>query len=204
MLCFAWQWEVGIGSGYTTTMGNGTWYQEGFEHTLDLKHATWKLGVTDKINDSWNWHVAYVNLGVNHSNAIAADRDEDYSPVTQTCVPTGCNLARYVWSGSTNGIEATAEWHTNGPVQFGVFGGVFVFKPISRVSVTGWKASPTAQPQNFDIDSNNGLRPGAVVGGLVRFKDFDLSIQRYFNKGLRMQYTGIQKYTDVLMLTWRF
>ena len=194
------QFEAGIGVTQATSQGNGAWYQEGLPYKLDMRSQVWTIGVTDKITPNVNWHVNYVNLGIYRGDALAADRDEDYDPTTQSCKP-GCNVARYISNGSANGISATLDYHRNG---FGVNGGPYLYKPISRHTVEGWKASPEAVPQTIHVANNEKLKIGFTLGVFYEMGDTRLALQNYWNKCTPSTQACLWKSITTLSLIHKF
>lgn len=207
---FAWparavQLEVGLGGTLAQPVGNGGWYQEGFPHTLNLRSRAWMIGATDDITPGWAWHVQYVHLGRYSSDAMAADRDEDYNPVTQACNP-GCNLARYRGTGSVQGLAATIERYTmtSGGVRLSAEAGPFFFRPEWRVQVDNWKPAKDAPGMTIYAANPGRVKVGAVAGVSVGQGAWALSLRQYWDKCTPSTDACLWRSTRTLMLTYRF
>lgn len=197
--------EAGVGATQAQPVGNGGWYQDGFPHTLNLRSRTFMLGVTDDIAPGWAWRAQYVHLGRYSSDAMAADRDEDYNPATQSCNP-GCNLARYRGTGSVQGLAATIECYTltADGVRLAAEGGSFLFRPDWRVQVDNWQPAK-GQPGITIYSANPGrVRAGFVVGASVGYAGWAVSLRQYWDKCTPSTDACLWRSTRALMLTKKF
>ena len=131
--------EVGAGVAQARTQGNGIWYQDGFQHTLDLRSPVVMLGIKGDLSQHFAWHVNAVDLGSYSVNSQDTPNDANYSGdgYTGNALP----LANYVGSGSVYGIAATLQAHTAGAWQFGVDAGPFVYHASWSLSVPNWYPS---------------------------------------------------------------
>jgi hypothetical protein len=201
------QIEVGLGFAAAQKEADGTWFQEKFPYQVDLRTKTWSIGVTDDINEDWRWHVAYVNLGKYSADAIATT-DADYNPnKTPACNATPCVAqTRFVGNGTTNGLKATAEWHTKGDIQYGVSFGLFAFKPTWDEVLTDWTDSPTRPvvpgPLYHSIQSKWSVRPTFGVG--IRKGDWEGRLDYYNTHTYSSQDVTIMKSVTTLSLIYRF
>jgi hypothetical protein len=197
--------EAGFGVSSSATAGNGAWYQEGLPHTLDMRHRTFMLGLTDDFAPGWAWHAQYVHLGKFSSDALAADRDEDYDAATQTCKP-GCNVARYRGSGTLHGLTATIERHmtTSAGARLGVEGGLLLYPPQWSIQVDNWKPSKDAPGMTIYYKNPHDWQPGLVVGASVGMSDWGLSLRHYWDKCTPSADACLWKRTWTIMATRRF
>ena len=100
------QFEVGAGIAHASTNGNGTWYQEGFAHTLGLTQPAFEVGLTGRITPHMAWHVDAVSLGRYASNSLDVLPDANYSPTSPTHCNGPCNpLANFIGSGRVYGVQ---------------------------------------------------------------------------------------------------
>lgn len=138
------QFEVGAGVARADTHGNGTWYQEGFPHTLRLTQPIVELGLKGRITPHMDWHLDAVWLGRYSVNSLDVAADENYSASS----PTHCNgpclpLANYIGSGHVWGVQALLARHTDGDWQLGVEGGPFLYHETWRLDVPDWYPATT-------------------------------------------------------------
>ena len=78
------QIEIGAGIAHATTQGNGTWYQDGFQHTLTLTQPVVEIGLTGRLTPRMAWHVDAVSLGRYSVNSEDVLPDANYSPTAPT------------------------------------------------------------------------------------------------------------------------
>lgn len=198
------QLELGLGITQATPVGNGGWYQLGLPHHLDLRSSTWSVGLVHDLAPQWRGRVQYVNLGMYRSDAMAADRDEDYSPAAHACLP-GCNVARYIGNGSANGIVIAAERLFDfGAWRLGIEAGPYLYRPIWRVTVEGWKAAKDQPGQTIQHNNPEHLKIGAVVGFSVGQGAWSLSLRHYWNKCTPSTYACLWREVDTLSVLYRF
>jgi len=148
--------EVGAGIAQSNTHGDGTWYQEGFQHSLSLRSPAFLLGVTGDLTPNLAWHVDAVSLGSYSVDSWDTPVDANYNPST----PTHCNgaclpLVHVIGSGSVYGIAATLQAHTRGAWQFGAQAGPFVYHESWNLAVPNWTAATGAEG-NVQWHSSNG------------------------------------------------
>jgi len=203
-LAGAWELEVGVGPSFAHKAPNGTWWQAGkeFPYTMNLNNVAYKVGVKEKINDSFSLHVGYVSLGKYASSALACDRDDAYSPVLLASLP-GCNIARYIGSGFSRGIYGGVGYNLgNG---FSIDSGILVFRPTFNVRVENWKASPSSPPTTIYATNPSRIRIGAVVGASYALPEgFSIELKEWFNKCLPSVDACVWDRTTTLMLVKEF
>lgn len=83
------QFEAGVGGSAYRDNGNGFWYQDGFEHRLQLTAPAFEAGMTGNVFDRnyWglDWHFDWAWLGTIHTQAMATPSDANYNVATQSC-----------------------------------------------------------------------------------------------------------------------
>jgi len=191
------EFEAGLGISQTHKQPNGTWYQEGFPYSLDLRKKSFYLGVRHQLTPQFSIHADYVNFGVLHSDAIATPGDSNYDAVNHSCVGACVAQSRFVGSGRSDGLKVAANWMPR-PDGFGVIAGAFLFKPSWAVTVYDWKQSADQPGQTIQhsIQSKWVLRP--VVGINYRIDKVDIRLEHYFNKPYSSSETGITRSTTML------
>ncbi len=144
MAAHAAQFEVGAGIAHANTQGNGTWYQDGFQHTLQLAQPAVELGVTWRLTQRMDWHLDAVSLG-RYSSDSWDTTDANYNG-TDGCVGACLPQQHFQGSGRVWGIQALLSLHTRGAWRFGVEGGPFLYRETWRLDVPNWY--PTALPSS--------------------------------------------------------
>jgi hypothetical protein len=183
------QIEVGAGVAQARTNGNGTWYQEGFQHHLHLRSPVLMLGVTGKLTPHITWHVDAVDLGSYSVNSWDTPNDKNYSGhgYRGNALP----LANYIGSGSVYGIAAMLQAHTSGAWRFGVQAGPFVYHERWSMQVPDWYPSQEGGPGEYFYPSGP-ITPlsasqsqwalGYVAGVTLTHGNFSLALD-YFSDG---------------------
>ena len=197
--------EFGLGYAQGHKMPDNTWYQKGFPYSMDLRSASWSLGVTDDITPTLRYHVKYVAFGVAKTDALATPVDDNFlAGATPPCKGECVAVSRFVGSGRSDGIAAMLEKHTTGEIEYGVSGGLFVFQPTWDVTVYNWKqrAEDPGITIQHSIKKNIVVRP--VVGFNVRKGDWDFRVEHYFNKAFSSAETGVVKSTTNVSVVYRF
>lgn len=121
--------ELSIGSTKFGKTDNGIWYQNGFDHTLDLQSPSYSIGVSDYVSPGTRWRLEYTRLG-NTSTKARGVADANYNGV-DGCNGPCWNVNHYHTSGSVRGFSATLapEWNIGGGFKVFAEGGVFVYLP---------------------------------------------------------------------------
>jgi hypothetical protein len=199
--------EIGGGLAIAQPMPNGTWYQEGLPYKLSLKTKQWFIGINGDINNNWRWHLDYVNLGTLKSDAIATT-DADYNNSTHSCYANPCVAqTRFIGSGTTNGVKATAEYHiTKNDIEYNISAGIFAFKPEWTEILYNWTDSPNRPavpgPLVHNIQTKMTYRP--TIGAGIRYKNTEVRVDYYQNKSYSSAETGIAKGTTTISIVYHF
>ena len=172
------QIEIGAGIAHASTNGNGTWYQDGFPHTLTLTQPAFEVGLTGRITPHMAWHVDAVSLGRYASNSLDVLPDANYSPTSPTHCNGPCNpLANFIGSGRVYGVQALLSRYTGGAWRFGVEGGPFLYHETWRLDVPNWYAPDGT---HYDIKTYGSQWAwGAVVGATVAHGRWSLALRYY-------------------------
>lgn len=207
--------EVGAGAARYEPLGNGIWYQEGFEHKLDLQSPAFMVGATGDLTPGVAWHVDYVYLGRASVDSWDTPVDANYAPQNANHCNGAClPLVHVQGAGTVQGIAATLEPHVDlSGWRFGVEAGPFLFFPTWSMSVPNWVAA-TGNRGNTDWQSTadgnlywqSGYRPqiGGVVGLSIQRGAWGLSYRHYFDKTQGGAFPAIWRSTDTLMATCAF
>ena len=178
MQAHAAQWEIGAGLAHAQTHGNGTWYQDGFQHTLRLNQPVALIGLTGRFSRHLDWHLDAVSLGQYSSNSQDVLPDANYSPTSPTHCNGPCNpLANFIGSGRVYGVQALLSRYTGGAWRFGVEGGTFLYHETWSMDVPNWYAPDGT---HYDIQTYGSQWAwGAVVGATVAHGPWSLALRYY-------------------------
>ncbi|MDR5758208.1 hypothetical protein [Caballeronia sp. LZ035] len=188
VLAHAVSFEAGVSSTNYGTQGDGTWYQQGLPHVLNLHTYGFSAGVTGTLYSrgsyGMDWHVDYVNLGHVSSSCDCTPIDANYSVPRQALIKQpGYNapLATFVGNGNAQGIALTLEpWIMYGGTRFGIEAGLFPYRPSWDVSVYNWQVTEGAAPRTLAVSTPHGLQLGQVVGVSIGRGNATLSLKHYF------------------------
>ena len=172
------QIEIGAGIAHASTNGNGTWYQEGFPHTLSLTQPVAEIGLTGRITPHMAWHVDAVSLGSYSVNSEDVLPDANYSATSPTHCNGPCNpFANFIGSGRLYGLQALLSRSTGGAWRFGIEAGPFLYHETWRLDVPNWYASDGT---HYDIQTyGSQWALGAVVGATVQHGPWTLALRYY-------------------------
>ena len=172
----AWQFEAGIGQTTYNPVANGTWYQDGFQHTLNLKHSSFMLGVTGRVNSWLIWHTDYEYLGRASENSWDTPSDANYNPST----PNHCNgpclpLANYVGHGRVQGVALTLapEYRLKDGLRVFANIGPFLYRSTWHEAVYNWFG------QTVYLNHHTRWQIGAKLGVGIRGRHIGLEYDWY-------------------------
>lgn len=118
--------SVGLGDSIYKDRGNGFWYQDGFEHTLDLKTANAEINLDGNILNHLDYDTGYVYLGSVHTQAIATSTDANYDASKNSCRGICLPMSNYVGSGHNQGfVLGLKPVFTISSLKFSLIGGFY-------------------------------------------------------------------------------
>lgn len=179
--------EVGIGSTNYGAQGDGTWYQQGMPHVLNLKSYGFSAGFTGELysHGPWgvDWHVNYVNLGHLSSSCDCTPMDENYDTKTHHLVPNPTNVpnATFVGNGNAQGVSFTLEpWVKLQGWRFGMEAGLFPYRPAWDMDVYNWQVNLNVAPQTLHVGTPHAWQLGQVVGVSVGRGNWKVALKHYW------------------------
>lgn len=201
------EFEGGIGIAKTSPQPNGTWYQEGFPYTMDLTKKAFYIGVKHKVAPNASVHIDYVNFGVLHVDAIATPVDSNYNSLNKPPCNGPCVAeSRFVSSGRNDGIKLAVNWSPWSVNQegFGVISGVILSNQGWDTTVYNWKQSADSPGITIynHIKREWVLRP--MFGVAYKMDQWEVRLEKYFNKPYSSVNTGITKSTTMLSVGYSF
>jgi hypothetical protein len=164
--------RVELGAGYNLyhPVVDGTWYQRGEPHKLQLSSPSFYLGFTGTAYEGEhfgvNWHAGYLDLGQLSASCYCLIDDADYSSKGHRRIrePQYPN-AHYSGSGKVRGVLVMVEpyvlWHG---YRIGAELGVLPYRPRYDEIVTDWRGPGTNAPLSGAIHTSHALQRGTMVG----------------------------------------
>ena len=181
MKSMAVDYELGIGQTQFKKTVNGTWYQEAFPYTLDLKSVNWSAGISHKFDAIPRVRAEFVNLGEASADALAVPIDAYYNTNTNHCVGRCLPLARFQSSGNVRGVALTiAPEKSFGDFSVFVEGGIYIFRPTYSAVVTNVRWTHEADPITVYTKHKTTTQMTYVMGIGVRYKQVEI-VARYYD-----------------------
>lgn len=191
--------EAGVGGALYGKAPNGLWWQEGFQHNLQLAAPAFEVGFAGNIYQSshWgvDWHADWVWLGMTHYDAMVP------SPYTNTtsghwegadfvgynaanpCNGPCTNLTRFVGGGHDQGFLLSLEPHIDyGGWRLGIEGGPYLHSSTWSEDLYGWFAPGESTPSNLHVEHAHRWVLGYMVGVSAAYKNVSLAVQYFSNK----------------------
>jgi hypothetical protein len=177
--CFALDGEFSIGETVFQKQENGYWYQDGFQHTLNMESPSVALGITDKFYNHFRYHMGYRYLG--HVSTIAQCMGSDaLYAVYQKTGNNPLKLGTYYGNGSVNQLYFTAgpefnfgDWHT------GIEGGLIVYQATWSEQGIGFQTAVGATPISYNWGAQSHIFTGGTIGISAGYKNTEAILSVY-------------------------
>ena len=174
-------YELSAGQTFFKQTINGTWYQNAFPYTVDLKSVNWSTGLSHKFSDYPRIRAEFVNLGIASADALAVPIDAYYNTNTNQCVGECLPLARFVSKGGVRGVALTiAPEKRFGDFSVFIEGGIYIFRPTYSAVVTNVRWTHEADPITVYTKHNTTTQISYVMGLGVRYKQVEF-VARYYD-----------------------
>lgn len=137
---------------------NGTWYQEPFEHEVELRSPSGGIGFRWDENYDGYWRAGYLYLGRARSRAVATASDENYNPNNP---PTYCNgrcwdMSHWYGHGTVQGVFVGKVFTQKlGRVKLSSELGGYLYLPTWTMTIPDWKACELCGPQYLQVKHKN-------------------------------------------------
>ena len=170
-----WRFEALGGQCSYSKVGNYVWYNEHYQHELDMTGGCALIGVSkvarNQGNLAFGWRIAHVDFGKANTNAVFPMRDDEQISV----LPDGSSCDPITWSGC---IGRGKGQQTARGVSFGLLaerkalgasweveGGLFAYEGAWRVHIEPETPS-SFHPMTFDWE---GYQVTPFIGFGVRY-----------------------------------
>jgi hypothetical protein len=155
------EFEMSVGKSTFQVQRDGTWYQQPFQHEIDLTSSAWAIGMTGKLSDSIRWRAGYAYLGTVSSNAQAVTSDAAYAKYGANA---GLYSPMYTWIGTGQVREVYAtiapELH-RGLWTYSFEAGYAIYYPTWHERIyEGWGIYPADHKTRFEITPIIGFSIG--------------------------------------------
>lgn len=179
--------DIEIGQSKYIKIGDGVWYQEPFEHDLDMKSLAFGIYLRRPIAHWIDWRIGYFDLGTVKTDAMATPEDANYDFNSHQCKDPCLPLSRFKGTGGIKGISVT----TLPTYRSGNFS-AFLELGITYYH-TSWDVSITHSPEYISGTSewicdmcavdkwNTGYRYGVGIG----YQDISISYSVFDNLDTR-------------------
>tara|TARA_R110000868_G_scaffold211993_2_gene462023 strand:+ start:5809 stop:6459 length:651 start_codon:yes stop_codon:yes gene_type:complete len=167
--------ELSLGHTQFGKTENGIWYQNGFDHTLDLDSNSWSIGVTGYATDWMRWRAQWTQLGTMATWAKGVN-DANYNGGGASCYDPCENHKTYKTEGSLRGLSLTLapEMNLGMGVKGFVEGGVFY-------NLTKFHAEASEGGNHFTYQNEyrEGWNWGTQLGVGLEYKKTQLVVTWY-------------------------
>lgn len=190
--------ETGIGSTAYQRSAEGTWWQNGFRHELNLTAPAFRTGLTGNIwqrgSYGVDWHADYAWLGTVHTNAAIP------TPKTNTtsghwqgpdfvgyntanpCSGPCDNMSEFNGSGHDMGIMLTLEPHYDvGAWRIGIEAGPYIHRATWTIDVSNWYDSVAGAFHALHVPSGPRWRVSWTAGISVSRGPFSVRYSYFAN-----------------------
>ena len=185
MSAFAIDYEFSAGRNQYKLVQDGTWYQEAYPHSIDLKDVAWSVGISHKFSGYPRVRAEYVDLGRASADALSISSDDDYDINTHKCTssnPKRCEpIAHFSSHGTVKGLAFTIapEW-SFGPVSAYIEGGIFVYQPSYSAHVVGMEwVDEGVKLDPYTIKHKMTVESTYTFGAGIKYKNVDVSVRYY-------------------------
>lgn len=177
--------EIGVGRNLYHPVVDGTWYQLGESHKLDLAAPSFYLGLTGTAYESEHygvrWHAGYQDLGQLSASCYCLIDDNDYSSKLHRRIrePQYPN-AYYTGRGKVRGILLMAEPYVRvGAWRIGAEVGLLPYRPSYDELVTNWRGPGTNEPLSGMLHTSHALQHGEMLGFTIGRGAWSLAYEYY-------------------------
>lgn len=170
--------ETQAGFNHYSIQPDGTWWQEGAQHSIGRNAFAFAAGVGVSVYRTPGWgvmaHIAYVNLGHLTSECMCTAADVDYNTVLHAVNAQRLSSnSGFYGSGGAQGIKLSIEpytmyrgWH------IGVEAGLFPYRP-------DWTDTAYNVTGAITYRTSHAVQWGKVVALNVERGNFGVSFQHY-------------------------
>lgn len=150
--------ELSLGATKFGQVPDGIWYQEKFEHHLDLTSLSRSIGIS---GDSWR--TGYLWLGKSSSNSLAVAADNNYNSKNP---PTYCNgkcwpLSHWYGSGDVDGFYLGKAYALS---EYKYEIGAYAYRPRWKTNIPDWVSCETCKPQPILVSHDSKVQFTPYVG----------------------------------------
>jgi hypothetical protein len=216
--------EVGIGGSAYQHGPNGLWYQDGFQHELDLTAPMFEVGFTGDAYQAahWgiSWHLDWAWLGTIHTDAMVPSANTNTTSghwdgpdlvgvnTSNPCSGPCNNLSDFKGTGHDQGFFAAVEPHLDfGGWRFGIEGGPYLHRSTWAEDVANWVPYAGAAPRGNQVHYAPKWVLGWMAGASIEHDHLSITYQYFHNSSpgsADNSYVPIWKATHVLMARYRF
>ena len=171
--------EVSLGGTNFGKQPNGYWYQDGFQHTLNMSSPSASVGITNTFYDRYRYHIGYKYLGRVSTTAQCMDSDPLYA-VFQKTGQNPLKLGTFNGSGAVNELYFTAgpEFHF-GDWHIGAEAGLSIYQATWREQAAGYQYAIGSPLGSYDSGTQSHFFTGGIIGVSAGYgrTDIVLSVQ---------------------------
>ena len=178
--------ELGCGQTLYEKPANGEWYQEEFEHDIDMKATSCHVAFVFEYSDKIDLRLGYTDLGEVTTSAVASASDELYADFQQGNEDIGA-LSNWYGEGRSHGLMGTIDYKFKWVT---VRAGVWYHKSEWKMHVPDWRVIRKAEegytfgdPQSITVRAEEDYKLGYVLGLVKEFNKVVIAAELFEVKG---------------------
>ncbi len=145
---------------------NGIWYQEAFDHKLNMTSPSFQIEYKNG-----PYSIGYLHAGRVSSYAKATASDANYDLQTNTCVGKCWPMSTWYGKGDVQGISLM---YTKQYGNVFIEGGVLISRPTWTMTIPDWRGCETCEPRYLQVVHNPKLIPLPMFGIGYKFGDYKI------------------------------
>ena len=202
---------AGAGQAQSKLTGDGIWYQEGFDHSINSRSVDWNIGGGYQIRNWLATELLYHDFGKTHINADWVTPDDNYNLQTHGCNGSCNPIIHGSGSGHDTGVSLSILPSVDlGPTRLYGRAGVLFYRSRWEENYSCCKVEryfPEAPYHDFPVRHWNGDGPGqpqpyasghtSLVGIGLSYKSVALEYMRTgtFSKASGSGFNAVQTLT---------
>lgn len=179
--------EASVGESVFQRQPDSVWYQDPFQHQLNMRSTAWSLGLTGMATSNLRWRSGYAYLGHVSSDSVDTPYDSIYRRWGAQSAQHG-PMASCQGSGDIQELYATiaSEMH-HGKWTFSVEGGAAIYRASWQVN-----AYIIGDQNNIGVMSHQpNLRITPMIGASIGYSDTSLALSLQNVRAEGDQYPGV-------------
>ena len=178
--------ELGCGQTLYEHPTNGVWYQEEFEHDINMQATSCHIAFVFEYSEKIDLRFGYADLGEITTSALASASDELYADFQRGNEDIGA-LSSWIGEGISHGLIGTIDYKFKWVT---VRAGAFYHKSEWKMHVPDWRVIRNteegytfSEPQSITVRAEEDYKLGYVLGLVKEFNSVVIAAELFDVKG---------------------